>query len=55
MTDLYKNVSWYIIDRALIALSWMLEYAYNPKEKYYEVRRRSPPPETKDVRLKKQE
>ena len=59
MTDLFKNVSWYIIDRAFdtafTALGCMPEYLDNPKERYFEARRRSPPPETKDVRLKNQE
>ena len=53
MADLVKNVSF--IDRAFTSLLCMLEYACNPKEKYFEARCRSLPPETKDVRLKNKE
>ena len=36
MIDWFKNVFWYIIDRAFIAFSCILEYAYNPQERYDE-------------------
>ena len=42
--DWFKNVSWYIIDRAFTALGCMLEYVYNPQKRYDEARRYSPPP-----------
>ena len=45
MNDWFKNVFWYISDGAFTALSCMLEYAYNPQERYDEARRRSPLPE----------
>ena len=43
MIDLFKNMFWSIIDRALTVLSYMLEYAYNPQERYDEVGCYRPP------------
>ena len=40
MIDWFKSLFWYIIDRALTAFLCMLEYAYNPQERYDEARRR---------------
>ena len=40
MIDWFKNLFWYIIDRALTAILCMLEYDYKPQERYDEAWRR---------------
>ena len=42
MIGWFKNVFRYVTDGAFTALSCMLEYAYNPQERYDESCRRSP-------------
>ena len=43
MIDLFKNMFWFIMDRALTVLSCMLECAYNPQERYDETGCYRPP------------
>ena len=40
MIDWFKNLFWYIIDRALTVFLCMLEYDYKPQERYDEAWRR---------------
>ena len=52
MIGWFKNVFWYIIDKAFTALPCVLEYAYDSQERYDESCRCNPLPELYLIHIK---